>query len=188
MLDHKGTKIKETERLILRKVKADDAIEMYNNWAKDEEVTKYLTWPAHNSVEISKKVIKIWIENYEDIEYYHWAIELKETHELIGTISLMNVDNHNENCEVGYCMSKEYWGKGIMTEVFSKIIKFAFEEVDFKRITARHDIFNIASGKVMEKCGLKYEGTLRKVNKDSKGILVDCKYYSILKEEYIESV
>ncbi|MGV8981698.1 GNAT family N-acetyltransferase [Clostridium sp.] len=79
---------------------------------------------------------------------------------------------------------QQIWNKGIMTEVFLGIIEFAFNEIGFQRITGRHDVANTASGQVMNKCGLKHEGTLKKINKNNSGILVDCKYYSILKDEY----
>lgn len=186
MINHKGTISLETERLRLRKFTEEDAEDMYNNWASDTEVTKYLTWPAHSSIEVSKKVIDMWIDNYKDMEYYQWAIELKEIRQVIGTISLMNIDNNIENCEVGYCIGRKFWNKGITTEAFFSIINFAFNQVGFERITARHHVDNSASGRVMEKCGLKYEGLLRKISRNSSGELVDCKYYSILKDEYLK--
>lgn len=184
MVNHAGTKYIETEKLVLRKYREEDAEDMFNNWASDSKVTKYLTWPTHCSVEVSKEVLKTWIDDYRNIENYQWAIELKETGSVIGSAGLMNIDNHNENCEIGYCLGQRFWNKGIMTEVFLGIIEFAFHEIGFQRITGRHDVANTASGRVMEKCGLKYEGTLRKINKNNSGILVDCKYYSILKDEY----
>ena len=185
MLKHIGTQKLETERLILRKFKEEDAVDMFNNWASDSEVTKYLTWPAHSSIEVSKQITKLWIADYSNIECYQWAIELKDIGEVIGRIGLVDIDNNNENCEIGYCMGKAFWGKGIMTEAFSELINFLFKEIGFQRITARHDVDNPASGQVMEKCGLKYEGTLRKILKNNKGILVNCKYYSILREEFL---
>ena len=97
----------------------------------------------------------------------------------------MNLDNYNENCEVGYCIGKNFWNQGVMTEVLHKILDFAFTEVKFERITARRHINNIASGMLLKKCKFVYEGTLRKIVKDNKGIFVDCKYYSILKLEYL---
>jgi [ribosomal protein S5]-alanine N-acetyltransferase len=186
MLKHTGTKIIETERLILRPFKEEDAADMYNNWASDDEVTRYLSWPTHSDIEVSKKVLKMWIDEYSSQENYNWAIEIKENGSVIGSIALMNIDNNIENCEIGYCVSKSCWNKGIMTEAFSTVINFAFKEPGFERITGRHHVDNAASGRVMEKCGLKYEGTLRKIHKISTGALVDCKYYSILKEEYYE--
>lgn len=184
MLDHKGTKKIETERLILKKFKGEDDEDMYNNWASDSEVTKYLTWPAHNSVEISRKMIKMWIDGYRNVGYYQWAIVLKEVGSVIGSISLMGINNENENCEIGYCIGKAFWNKGIITEALSVIIDLAFNEIGFQRIAGCHHVNNQASGRVMEKCDLKYEGTLRKIGRDSSGNLVDCKYYSILKDEY----
>ena len=184
MLNHKGTKELETERLILRKFKVEDASDMYNNWASNSEVTKYLSWGAHSSVETSKKLIGIWIDSYNNMEHYQWVIELKETGDAIGTISILEINNSDENCEVGYCIGKAFWNKGIMTEALSKVIKFSFSEIGFQRIAARFDVHNLASGRVMEKCNLMYEGTLRKIARDNSGNLVDCKYYSILRDEY----
>jgi ribosomal-protein-alanine N-acetyltransferase len=187
MLNHEGTKQLQTERLILRKFTEEDAEVMYNNWASDSEVTKYLTWPIHSSVEVTKKVLNRWVHCYNNLEFYQWAIELKESGKIIGSISLINIDNDIENCELGYCIGKTFWNRGIVTEAVSAIIDFAFTEVVFKRISARHHVDNTPSGKVMEKCGLKYEGLLKNIIKDGNGILVDCKYYSILNCEYLST-
>lgn len=186
MLNHKGTEKIETKRLILRKFREKDAKDMYNNWASDPEVTKYLTWPAHNSVGASKKIIEMWIDDYNNVEYYQWAIVLKEIDNVIGSISLMGINNEKENCEIGYCIGKAFWNTGIVTEALSAIIDFGFNEIGFQRIAGCHHVKNPASGRVMEKCGLKYEGTLRKIGRDNSGNLVDCKYYSILKDEYFK--
>lgn len=187
MLNHKGTQSIETERLILRKYKEEDASDMYNNWASDTEVTKHLSWSAHSSCEVSKQLIGMWINGYNNKEHYHWAIEFKGTGEVIGNIDLLQINNKDENCEIGYCISKDFWNKGITTEAFSAVIKFAFKEVGFERITGRHHVDNVASGRVMEKCNLKYEGTLRKITRNNSGKLVNCKYYSILRDEYYDN-
>jgi ribosomal-protein-alanine N-acetyltransferase len=186
MLNHLGTLKIETDRLILRKAEKEDYKEMYENWASDSEVTKYTTWPSHKNHYITQDVLKTWTESYFHKDYYQWVICLKEDNVLIGSISIMNIDEAMFNCEVGYCIGKKYWNSGITTEAFKSIIKIGFEEIGFERITARHDVDNTASGRVMVKCGLKYEGTLRRILKNNKGELVDCKYYSILKDEYKE--
>lgn len=184
MLNNVGTKTLETDRTVLRPFRKDDARDMYNNWASDDEVTKYLTWPAHKELKVTQSLISVWVSKYINMDYYQWAIYHKEAKQVIGSVSLMNIDNYNENGEIGYCMGRRWWNKGIMTEVFKEILRFGFNEVGFARITARHDILNTASGCVMEKCGLSYEGTMRKILKNGKGNLVDCRCYSILKEEY----
>jgi [ribosomal protein S5]-alanine N-acetyltransferase len=186
ILNHKGTKEMETDRLVLRKFRETDASNMYNNWASDSEVTKYLSWDAHSSVESTKQLLNMWVSEYNDLEHYQWAIELKENGELIGNISLIEIDNYNETCEAGYCISKSIWNKGIVTEALLKIIEFAFNEIKFERIGAHYDIANVASGRVMEKCNFKYEGTLRKIYKNNYGDSIDCKYYSILKDELVK--
>jgi ribosomal-protein-alanine N-acetyltransferase len=183
MLNHLGTKTIETERLILRQFKEEDAEDMFNNWASDNEVTRYLSWQTHSDIEVSKEVLKMWINEYSSQENYNWAIEMKENGSVVGSIALMNIDNNIKNCEIGYCIGKSLWNNGVTTEAFSAIINFAFKEVGFQRITGRHHVDNSPSGRVMEKCGLKYEGTLRKIHKINTGLLIDCKYYSILKEE-----
>lgn len=188
LINHTGTKHIETRRLILRKFRPEDADGMFNNWASDEEVTKYLTWPTHKDIEITRNIVALWSDMYVNKEYYQWVIEIKDIGMIIGSISLVNVDNHNENCEIGYCLGRDYWNKGYATEAFKAVIEFLFTEVGFERITGRHDVENAASGRVMVKSGLKYEGTLRKISKNSKGILVDCKYYSILKDEYFKKL
>lgn len=183
-MNHIGTKTLETERLILRKFKDEDASDLFNNWASDSNVTKYLTWPTHENLDTSKYVIGLWLNEYSNSDHYNWCIELKEDGQAIGSISVVSIDENVEAVEIGYCIGKEYWDKGIVTEAFSSIIKFLFEEVDVKRIVAKHDTNNPASGAVMKKCGLKFEGVNRKAGKNNTGIC-DMAVYSILKEEYL---
>ena len=86
MLTHKGTQTIETSRLILRRAVRDDAEAMFRNWASDPEVTKYLTWPPHESVAVTQKVLESWLSEYGRSDYYHWMIVLKETDEPIGSL------------------------------------------------------------------------------------------------------
>ena len=77
MVKHKGTEMLETERLILRRFTIDDADDMFNNWANDPEVTKYLTWLPHGKVDITRNLLESWIKEYGDLENYNWTIVLK---------------------------------------------------------------------------------------------------------------
>lgn len=85
--------------------------------------------------------------------------------------------------ELGYCLGEKYWNKGIMTETVKRVIKFLFEELDAEVVCAKHLEKNPGSGKVMEKSGMKYEGTLRKRYIDKDNIRNNLLVYSILKEE-----
>lgn len=164
-MKHKGTKQLETNRLILRQFVIEDYELFYKNWATDERVTRYMTWNPHQNIEETKELVTRWSNSYNKDEFYHWIIVLKENNEPIGSMSVVDINEEKEDVEVGYCISFDNWNKGLATEAFSKVIEYLFNEVEVKCITASHDSRNIASGKVMEKCGLKYIETQDFVNK-----------------------
>ena len=183
-MKHLGTKLIETNRLILRKPRVSDAKDMFNNWASNPNVTKFMTWPTHSDVEVTKMVINYWIKNYENFTYYQWGIVIKETNKLVGTISVVRFKEETNEVEIGYCIGEKWWHQGITSEALKEVIRFLFEEVNANRICACHDVNNPNSGKVMLKCNMKYEGTLRQAVRRGNGELSDLSYYSILKEEY----
>lgn len=180
-MNHIGTVVLETERLILRRFKLEDAQEMFINWASNPNVTKYITWPAHESVEITKNVISEWVKGYEKLDFYQWAIELKSLGQVIGSISVVHLNERVDACEIGYCIGEPWWRKGITTEAFNRVINFLFEEIKANRISACHDTNNPNSGRVMQKCGLTYEGTLRQAGKNNDNTHCDLAVYAILK-------
>ena len=181
-MKHCGTQRLETERLILRRFVIEDSAAMYKNWASDEEVTKYLTWPAHSSEEISKIVTEDWVNSYSDEKFYQWAIVLKEIGEPIGSMSVVHMNEDISMVHIGYCIGRSWWHRGITSEALKAVIDFFFEVVDVNRIEARYDIRNPNSGKVMKKCGMKYEGTLRQSDRNNQGIC-DASYYALLKSD-----
>lgn len=185
-MTHKGTITIETERLILRRFNKNDAPAMFNNWAGDSEVTKFLQWKPHESVEESETILAEWIPQYENNDYYVWAIVPKDLGEPIGSIAVVDMDERSEKVHIGYCIGKNRWHQGIVSEAFAGIIPFLFNEVNVNRIESRHDPRNPNSGKVMLKCGLKYEGTLRQSDFSNMGI-VDASMYALLKSEYYEN-
>lgn len=177
---HQGTKTLETNRLLLRKFKPEDAQAMFDNWASNPNVTKYLTWGAHDNVEITNMIIHDWVGKYSEANFYQWAIELKELGEPIGTISVVRINEAVNEVEIGYCIGEQWWRHGYTTEAFKRVIDFLFNEVGAKRISAKHDTNNPNSGRVMLKCGLTLEGTLRKAGRNSTGAVCDLAVYSIL--------
>ena len=172
MLTHKGTQTIETPRLILRRFTMDDAEAMFRNWASDDQVTKHLTWPTHTSVEVSKMVLSDWTSHYAEADFYNWAIVLKENGpEPIGSIAVVGISKNVDSAHIGYCMSRSHWGKGIMAEALTALIGFLFDQVGFNRIKADHDTNNPASGRVMEKSCMRYEGTMRQAGRSNQGII-----------------
>lgn len=182
-MDHKGTKIIETERLILRPFCEADGEFMFRNWAADPEVTKFLTWPAHENLQVSKQVVESWIKDNQNPKSYQWAVELKEIHEPIGSISAVETDDRTRSATIGYCIGRDWWGQGITAEALKAVTAFFFDEVNANRVSAYHDPRNPNSGKVMRKCGMRYEGIKREGGVNNQGIC-DEVWYSILKSQY----
>ncbi len=185
-MQHKGTITLETDRLILRKFRTDDAEHMYHNWASDPEVAKFMTWPPHPDVNCTRSLITGWISNYTDASNYNWVIEWKASGEVIGNISVVRLEEAFEGAEVGYCLSRAWWGQDIMPEALRAVIVYLIKEVGLNRVAATHDRNNAKSGRVMEKAGMKYEGTLRAADRNNQGI-GDKVYYAVLKDDLSRS-
>lgn len=184
VMNHMGTVKIQTKKLLLRRFTERDALAAFNNWTSDEKVTEFLRWPAHKSIETTENILNEWINCYKNNDFYQWAIVLKEYgDEPIGTISVVDKNERLDIVHIGYCIGSKWWNQGITSEAFTGIIPFLFDEVKVNRIESQHDPNNPNSGKVMVKCGLKYEGTLRQTDFSNKGI-VDASMYSLLANEY----
>ena len=170
----------ETERLILRKFKLSDANDMFKNYASQSKVTKYLSWETHSNIDVTKNYLEsVVLPDYEK-KTYRWAIEFKETSEVIGCIDVVHIYENRMCGELGYVLGEKFWNKGIMTEAGKAVVKYLFEE-GFRRIEAMHNVDNPASGRVMQKIGMQFEGVMRKSRMSNKGALVDCALYAIVK-------
>jgi len=163
-----------------------DADAMFHNWASDPEVVKFLPYDAHVSIEDSRNQMAEWIRDLDKVSSGSWeifAIELKSTGETIGTIDFHETDREAKSAEVGYQLGRAWWGNGYMAEALRALFTYCFETVGFNRVWATYDSRNPGSGRVMQKAGMLYEGTLRQC-KFRKGELVDRLYYAILAEDY----
>ena len=181
-MKHQGTQVLETERLILRRFRIEDADLMFKNWASDPEVTKYLMWPTHPNTDVTRAVLEDWLKHYPEENYYHWVITLKETNEPVGSMAVMEQDERTAKAHIGYCIGRKWWHQGITSEALKAVMDFLFDEIGFNRIESRHDPRNPNSGKVMMKCGMKYEGTMRSADWNNQGICDEC-FYALLKSE-----
>ncbi len=181
-MKHSGTQRLETERLMLRRFMQEDAAAMYRNWAADAEVTKYLTWSPHASQQETQQVIDNWVKAYSNESFYQWAIVLKEIGEPIGSIAVVHIDEDVSKVQMGYCIGKAWWNTGITSEALQAVMDFLFDVVGVNCIEAKHDSRNSNSGKVMKRCGMAYEGTLRASARNNQGIFDAC-YYALLKSE-----
>lgn len=174
----------ETERLILRKVTQEDLEDIFS-YGSIEEVTKYVTWNTHRTLADSQVFIDFALNQYEQKKIAPWGIEYKETSKMIGSIDFVSWQQHHKIAEIGYVLSPNYWGKGIITEAAKKIIQYGFEEMDLVRIQARCFVQNIGSARVMEKAGMSLEGIMKKALFIKENHW-DLKMYAILKEEFLK--
>ncbi|GHU43662.1 hypothetical protein FACS1894111_09650 [Clostridia bacterium] len=184
-MQHLGTKTLETKRLILRRFTIEDAPLMYQNWASDPEVTKFLMWTTHKNQEESEQILTDWIKKYEQDTWYHWCIVDKENSEPIGSMGAMFLNENYqkiEAVEIGYCISKDYWHKGITSEALAEVMRYLFDEVGVNRMESRHAPENPNSGKVMEKCGLRYEGRRIQGDWNNQGVC-DAMLYGLTKAQ-----
>lgn len=144
--------ILETERLILRPLTLEDADAVFK-WASDERVTKYMPYSTYTSVEDVRK----WISTVVNEEStYNYGFVLKDSNVLIGSGDI-GYDSEKEAWGFGYNIRFDYWNYGFATEAAKTMIKFAYEKHGARCFSANHAMDNPASGRVMEKCGLKFE-------------------------------
>lgn len=183
MMKHIGTQTLRTERLTLRRPDSEDAIPMFANWASDPEVTRYLTWPAHDRVEVTQWVLDSWIRDSRKADFYQWMIVPDFVGEPIGTISAVRIDDAAGEIEVGYCIGRLWWHRGIVSEALQAVMHFFFREVGASRISARHDSRNPHSGAVMRKCGMVYDRTEIAGDRNNQGIC-DAVYYVLARENW----
>ncbi len=153
------TTLFETDRLILAKPRLEDAEAIYHRYARDPDVTRYVTWRPHASVEETIIFVNLCINNWEKGYHLTWCIRKKENDMLIGMIHLIM---DGAKADFGYVLMKNQWGRGIMTEALKRVIAFAFTHGGIFRVWGVCDIDNAASARVMEKSGLAREGVLRK--------------------------
>ncbi len=172
----------EGKKINIRKLKKSDAPFIYQN-AKDFEIAKYTTIPHPYKLKNAEDFIKTTHQKMRKKKSFELGIELKENKKIIGIIGLTNINYNNKNAEIGYWLGKKYWGKGIMKEAIKLILKFGFKKLKLVRIYARVMHPNIASAKLLEKSGFKYEGRMRKTTL-KKGKWMDDLKYSILNSEF----
>lgn len=163
-----GTVRLESNRLVLRRYRLDDAEELFSNYGSDPAVSRYVAWAPCETEEGTKEFLKMHVVRYDmDRDFYGWGIELKSTasadgkSHLIGSCGIFNVDTGSRSGELGLSIGSRWWRQGLAAEAMRTVMKFAFRQAGFHRLYASHQEDNTASGRVMRKCGMHFEGILR---------------------------
>ncbi len=160
-MKYHGTEEIETDRLILRKFVTGDLEQSFHNWASDEKASKYFAFYPHNEKIVTESLIKQWINAYEKDDTYIWAISTKENDEVIGHINADSTYKDLEICEIAYMLGSKWWNKGYATEALNAILHYLFYGENYYLIEAKYNSSNIASGRLLEKVGMKQDGILR---------------------------
>lgn len=156
-----GTETLHTKRLVLRKITVDDVDAMFQNWAADPLVTQHVTWEPHADKAVTKYVIENWVKDYTRPHTYHWIVTQRDGGTPFGTISAVGKSLKNETCEIGYCYGSRWWGQGYGTEALRAVLSYLLWDVGFYLVEGKYLETNPASGRVMQKAGMKADGLLR---------------------------
>jgi ribosomal-protein-alanine N-acetyltransferase len=149
----------QTRRLLLRRYAREDAKEIFDTYAQDPEVTRFLTWPPHQRVDDTLLFLERCERVWADGSAFSWVIVSRETGAILGGIEL-RVDGHR--AEFGYALARAAWGRGYATEAARAVVATAFAVPAIQRVWAYVDVENVPSARVLEKAGLTREGCLRK--------------------------
>ena len=174
----------ESQRIILRKLKVGDYKDMFE-YASRDDVTKYLLWKSHPDADYTFDYLTYVQTQYKSGDFYDFAVVLRETGKMIGTCGFSSFDFPNNSAEIGYVINPSFRGNGYADEAVFRLLAYGFTELDLKRIEARYVVNNDSSRRVMEKCGMTFEG-IHRSSVYLKGKYADVGYYSILLDEYID--
>jgi RimJ/RimL family protein N-acetyltransferase len=170
----------ETTRLLLRQPRMDDAQAIFDGWAQDQEVTRYLIWRPHARIEQTQEFVQGCLFAWQQKTRFPYMITLKGTGEVIGMI---DPRREGPEMEIGYVAARSHWGKGYVLEATQAIVDWAFQQPAIDRVYATTDVENIASRRVLEKVGMQCEGILRKyiVHPNISAVPRDSYIYAITK-------
>ncbi len=180
-----GCPVLETDRLVLRPFRIEDADDVFE-YARNPHVAQYLSWDAHQTKEDSLRFIDWAMEQVQQDALGQWAIILKQNHRVIGSIGFMQFDPPNSCGTLGYALAEPYWNQGLTTEALIGLLQFIFDEMELNRVEAVHFIENEASGRVMEKAGMRCEGVQRS-RLFVKNRYWDIKQYAMVRSDWLSA-
>ena len=172
----------ETKRLILRQVTTEDATDMFD-YLSDQDVVKPMGLDPFQTVKDVWDEIRWYTSIYEEGTGIRWGITLKDSGKVIGSCGFLNRLTKHYRAEVGYEISKDYWGQGIASEALEAVVKYGYHHLQLERIEALIEPENVPSQRLVEKQGFIREGLLRHYE-FARGKFDDLYMYSIIKEDF----
>lgn len=176
----------ETDRLILRQLRTEDAANLFEIFSMDE-VTQYYNLDNFVAIEQAEQLIERWNQRFEEGQSIRWGIALRSDDRIIGTCGYHNWRRADCKAEIGYELNPNHWSKGLMTEAVNRIVSFGFEEMQLNRIEAYVFVTNTASQKLLEKSGFHQEGLLQECYRKNDSF-IDALLFAKLQKDHAENV
>lgn len=170
----------ETERLVLRYITRNDVQAIYEGWANDPEVARYVTWNAHENISVTEKVMDYWLDEYKKDNCYIYGIERRADGALMGMIDVVGYDNGSP--VIGYCSGRKFWGNGYMTEALKAVVNELFSD-RYETILIEAAKENIASNRVIQKAGFEFVESRETQISPQKPEMVTVNYYRLHKSK-----
>jgi [ribosomal protein S5]-alanine N-acetyltransferase len=173
----------DARRVTLRWISEGDVDAFYAIYS-NPEVMRYWSTPPLADREVAANLIKEIHEGWKRRSLLKWGIARRTDDQLIGSVTLFNLDFTHRRAEIGYALGCPHWGQGYMNEALMALLKYAFEVLDLHRIEADVDPRNAASIKTLERLGFRREGYLRE-RRQVNGEIQDAFFYGLLRPEWI---
>lgn len=173
-----------TPRLTLRRLTPEDIPLYYQRLGSDPEVTKYMLFSPHADISESVASVEKALRRYREGKCYRFCIALRETDELIGVIEPLRFDETHSSCSFAYMLGRDFWGQGYGTEALTAVLDFLFRDMEMTLVQADHMGSNAASGAVMRKAGMTYQGTIPGAY-EKDGMLHDAPQYAITRSQWL---
>jgi ribosomal-protein-alanine N-acetyltransferase len=168
---------------ILRE-KQDSDVENFFSYYSNPEVNQFILCEIPTQLEEARRELHYWRGTFYQNDGIYFAIAEKNSNRMVGSIGLTGHSIYHSRIEISYDLSREYWGRGIMTTAIKEVVKYAFEVIGVNRIEASVSILNIPSKNLLQKCGFAVEGILRQ-HRYHRGNYVDVYFFSLLRDEYL---
>jgi len=168
---------------LLRAIRPDDAADWYR-YLGDREVTELTSSDYDSQAEVDW-IIRRFQESFREKTAMRWAIARRDDGVMIGDCGYNHFDWRHRSAVIGYTLSKDYWGRGVMTNAVNAMLRWGFEQLDLNRIEATTNPLNLRSARVLEKHGFVREGTLRDYRFD-RGVFRDCSIWGLVRREWLD--
>lgn len=171
--------VMKTSRLVLRRSRPEDAPAIFQRYAQDPDVTRYLAWKPHETIERTYAFLKRCETVWQTGEAFPWSIVLEKE----GLVGMVDLRLSEHRAEIGYVLARSYWNHGYMTEAAQAVVDWALRQTEIHRVWAVCDVENAGSARVLEKVGMQREGILRRwiIHPNVSDEPRDCFCYAVVK-------